>query len=71
MSVVTFEGTVENGQIRLKTNIRLPDHIKVYVVVPEVQVEEVAHINSPRLAHPEEIKDFTLEIVEETPDADL
>jgi hypothetical protein len=71
MSVATFEGIVENGQIRLKANVRLPDQMKVYVVVPEIQVEQVAHIFSPRLANPAQVVDFEMEIVEESPDASL
>ena len=71
MSVVTFEGIVDDGQIRLKTNIRLPEKTKVYVVVPDIQIEQVAHIFSPRLAHPEQAADFKMEIVEEPSDAGL
>jgi hypothetical protein len=44
MSVVTFEGIVDDGQIRLKTNIRLPEKTRVYVVVPDIQIEQVAHV---------------------------
>jgi len=65
MSVVTLEGIVEHGQIRLKTNVRLPDNTKVYVVVPGIKVEEFARIFSPRLAHPEQAIDFKIEVVEE------
>ena len=68
MSVVTFEGIVDDGQIRLKTNIRLPEKTKVYVVVPDIQIEQVARIFSPRLAHPEQAVDFKMEIVEEPSD---
>ncbi len=64
MSIVTIEGIVDHGQIRLKTNIRLPDKTRVYVIVPELEVERVAHIYSPRLAHREEASDFVMEIVE-------
>ena len=71
MSVVTFEGIVDRGQIRLKTNIRLPEKTKVYVVVPDIQIEQVARIFSPRLAHPEQAVDFKMEIVEEPSDAGL
>jgi hypothetical protein len=71
MSVVTFEGVVDDGQIRLKTNIRLPEKTKVYVVVPDIQVEQVAHIFSPRLANPEQAADFKMEIIEEPSDAGL
>ena len=37
MSVTTYQGTVENGQVRLAGNIRLPENAKVYVVVPDVE----------------------------------
>ena len=71
MSIVTIEGIVDNSQIRLKTNIRLPEKTKVYVVVPDVQIEQIARIFSPRLAHPEQATDFKMEIVEESPDANV
>ncbi len=35
MSVATYEGIVEQGQIKLKTGSPLPDKIKVYIVVPD------------------------------------
>jgi hypothetical protein len=65
VSIITFEGVVEHGQIRLHTNIQLPDNIKVYVVVPDFQVEQSARIFSPRLVHPEQAVDFKMEIIEE------
>ena len=37
MQVTTFQGEIENGQVRLTTDIRLPDKTKVYVVVPEFE----------------------------------
>lgn len=37
MSVTTYQGTVENGQVRLAGNIRLPENAKVYVIVPDVE----------------------------------
>ena len=67
MRVVTIEGIVEDGQIRLKSDIRLPENTKVYVVVPDMQVEQVVRILSPRLAHPEQAADFKMEIVTEGP----
>ncbi|HLF25250.1 MAG TPA: hypothetical protein VJG32_02845 [Anaerolineae bacterium] len=69
MNVVTFEGIVEQNRIRLTGNVRLPENTKVYVVVPDLQVAQVAHIFSPRLAHPDQAADFTMEVVEESPDA--
>ncbi len=71
MSVATFEGVIEQGQIRLKTSVRLPDNIKVYVVIPDFQVEQVAHVFTPRLVHPEQAAEFKMEIVEVASDADV
>jgi hypothetical protein len=36
MPVTTFSGTVEDGQVRLAENVRLPEKAKVYVVVPDL-----------------------------------
>jgi hypothetical protein len=69
MSIVTFEGVVENGQIRLKPEVRLPDKTKVYVLVPDIQIEEVARVISPRLARREQAADFVMEVAEEALDA--
>ena len=71
MSIVTIEGVVEQGQIRLKNDVHLPDNTKVYVIVPGMQVQQVANVVSPRLAHPEQAIDFKLEVVEESPDASI
>ena len=37
MSVTTYQGTVENGQIRLAGNVHLPENAKVYVIVPDIE----------------------------------
>ncbi|CAN5252511.1 hypothetical protein BH10ACI1_BH10ACI1_27930 [soil metagenome] len=37
MQVTTFQGEIENGQVRLTTDVLLPDKTKVYVVVPEFE----------------------------------
>ncbi len=71
MSVITLEGVVEKGQIKLKSDIQLPENTKVYVVVPGLQVEKTSHIYSPRLADPKRIADFQMEIAEDAIDADL
>ncbi len=44
MGIVTYEGVVEHGQIRLKTNARLPERARVYVIIPDVQTEPIAHV---------------------------
>jgi len=71
MRVTTLEGTVENGQIRLPATVRLPERAKVYVVIPDVEVQTVPYIGSPRLVHPEQAADFKKEVVEELDDAGL
>lgn len=71
MGVTTFEGIVENGEIRLKTNIRLPEKTKVFVVIPDYEARRVARIVTPRLVHPEQIIDFKKEVVEELPNGSI
>lgn len=69
MSIVTLEGIVEKGQIRLKSDFRLRDKTKVYVVIPDMHVENVAHVFSPRLADPSQAIDFKMEVLEESTNA--
>ena len=71
MKVATFEGIVENGQIRLDADVRLPDKTRVYVVVPDFESKTVAHVFTPRLVHREQAVDCKKEIVEARPDAGL
>jgi hypothetical protein len=65
VGIVTLGGVVERNRIRLTANVRLPENTKVYVIVPDVQVEQVAHVFSPRLAHLEQAAEFEMEIVGE------
>ena len=37
MPVTTFQGTVENGQVRIAADVRLPEKAIVYVVVPDFE----------------------------------
>jgi hypothetical protein len=71
MKVSTYEGTVENGQIKLSEAVRLPEHAKVYVVVPDVEEGSVLHFRSPRLTQPERAADFAKEVIKEARDASL
>ena len=71
MGATTIEGVVENGRIRLSATVRLPERAKVYVIIPDVEVQPVAYIGRPRLAHPEQAANFTKEVIEEPSDADL
>jgi hypothetical protein len=71
MSVMTLEGVVEQGQIRLSSNIRLKDHTRVLVVVPDYGTDETHRIVSPRLVRADQLVDFEMEIIEGTVDANV
>jgi len=64
MKVTTYEGFVEGGQVKLTGDVHLPEKTKVYVVVPEVETRAVPLVASPRLKHPEDVKDFDKKIIE-------
>jgi len=66
MSIATYQGIVENGQILLTEKIDLPDKTKVYVVVPEIEIKPTFRIPSPRLVNPEDISVFEKEVEEDT-----
>ena len=71
MAILTVEGVVENGRIRLRDNVVLPEHTKVYVVIPDVESAPPAHVYSPRLVHPEQAPDFAKQVIEVSTDAEL
>jgi hypothetical protein len=67
MKVIAYEGVVENGCVRVPNDVSLPENAKVYVIVPgvyEIESQRVVHVRSPRLAHPEQAKDFTMEVTD-------
>ncbi len=65
MSVTALEGVVEKGRIRLKSDVRLPDNMTVYVLIPQAESNEVARFYSPRLAEPAQARDFVMEVIED------
>ena len=69
MSVITLEGVVEQGQIRLPADVHLPEKTRVYVIVPDIQSEPARNIVSPRLVHPEQIAEFKMQVIEESTNA--
>lgn len=69
MPIITLEGVVEHGELKLTTPVPLPDHTKVAVVISDLQSVSRARIMSPRLAHPEQAADFQMEVSED-PDND-
>jgi hypothetical protein len=71
MPVNALEGVVENGVIRLRDDVSLPEKTKVYVIVAEANAAQTPHIRTPRLAHPEQSKDFRKQVLEAPADANL
>jgi hypothetical protein len=71
MLINAIEGIVENGKIRLREDISLPESTKVYVIVTDQNDGSAPKIRTPRLAHPEQFKDFHKQIVEAPANAKL
>ena len=71
MGVLTIEATVDNGQIKLPSDVHLPEQAKVYVVVPDMKVDPTAHLFSPRLKNPNQASEYEMQVIEESSDADL
>ena len=63
MKVLTYEAIVERGEVKLPETVRLPEHAKVYVVVPGVE-DLPSRIQTPRLLRPEQVSDFAMETLE-------
>jgi hypothetical protein len=64
MKVLTYEAIVERGRVKLPESVRLPEHAKVYVVVPGAEELPAFRIQTPRLLRPEQVSDFAMEILE-------
>jgi hypothetical protein len=71
MKVTAFKGIVENGQIRLPRDVKLPEWAEVYVIILNIESVPTAYIGSPRLVHKEQIEDFRMEVIEEPQNASL
>ena len=69
--LATYEGVVENGHVTLPPNVDIPEKTRVYVLVPDAEAQKTLHIASPRLVHPEQAKDFEMQVIEDTTDAGL
>jgi len=67
----TYEGVVENGHVTLPPNAEIPEKTRVYVLVPDVETQRTPRIASPRLVHPEQAKEFEMQVIEDTTDADV
>jgi hypothetical protein len=70
MAEMRFEAVVEDGVIRLMEQIHLPDKTRVFVTVP-AEGSRPLHFPSPRLAHPEQASQFSMEVIEDGPNAGI
>ena len=64
MSITTYEGVVEKGKIRLKSGVKLPENVKVYVIVPDIRTQDkkTARVLTPRLAQRKQASDFKMKV---------
>jgi len=64
MAITTYEGVVEKGKIRLKSGVKLPENVKVYVIVPDLQAQKkkTARVLTPRLTHRKQASDFKMKV---------
>ena len=64
MVITTYEGVVEKGKIRLKSGVKLPENVKVYVIVPDLQAQKkkTARVLTPRLTHRKQASDFKMKV---------
>lgn len=64
MEIISFEGEINSGQIKLPPNLNIPDKTKVYIIIPNIKIKNKAFIDSPRLTNPKQAADFKKEIIE-------
>ena len=62
MSVTTFEGVIENGQIRLPAGVVLPERKIVYVIVPGNDAPLERAQAGFRLANPADAAKFEMKV---------
>ena len=67
--LATYEGVVENGHVTLPPEADIPENTRVYVLVPDADARRTYKVMSPRLAHPEQAKDFEKLVIEDITDA--
>ena len=68
-TIKTYEGVVENGQIRFNANVRLPENAHVFVVVLDAGVDRPHRVHSPKLVDSSQLKDFAKQVMELEDDA--
>jgi len=64
MSLMTLEGIIKDGQIRLNSRIDLPENAKVYVIFPEIIDNRTSFYGRPHFIPPDQTEKPSLEMVE-------
>jgi hypothetical protein len=69
--LATYEGIIENGRVKLPSNVGIPENTRVYVLVPDTENLSAPSVASPHLGNREQVKDFEKRIIEDTTDANV
>jgi hypothetical protein len=69
--LVTYEGIIEDGRVKLPPDVGLPERTRVFVLVPDSEAVSIPLVASPHLANPDQAKDFEKQMIEDTSDASL
>lgn len=62
MNPRTYEGTIVDGKVHLRAGVTLPEDLRVLVTVLDPQQPPRAHLRTPHLAHPQQARDFQMEV---------
>jgi hypothetical protein len=62
----TEESMVESGDVTLPAEEEISDETGVNVLLPDLDPQRTYKVMSPRLAHPEQAKDFVKQVIDET-----
>jgi len=70
MIVLTYPANIEEGKFSLPEGVKVPASARIFIlVVTDDEARPVVHMRSPRLAHPEQAKDFVKTFTREEDDA--
>ncbi len=61
----TYEGSIENRQVRFPSDAGIPEETRPYVLVADAETLSVRYVASPHLADPRQAKDFQKQVIED------
>ena len=68
--LATYEGIVEDGHVTLLPNLHSRKNAGLHIGA-RCRNAETFYVGSPRLVHPGQAKDFEMQVIEDTTDADV